>query len=132
MTLPTFTLLLAQARANNPRPGDWSFGWGTVGIIAAASAGIVMVIWLIMLGLKLRARRTTHSPWELFGELCAAHRLAHGERSLLKSLARDLKLEQPGVLFVEPGWWESQRLPPSMVRHVAALEKVRKRLFAPR
>ena len=126
------TMLLAQARLKEPRPGDWSFGWGTVGIIAAVSAGIVLAIWLVTLWLRVRAQRTIHSPWEMFHVLCAAHGLGHAELSLVKQLARELKLEQPGVVFVEPGWWESERLPASMGRHLAALDKLRKRLFAPR
>ncbi len=126
------TMLLAQVKANEPKPGDWSFGWGTVGIIAAVSAAIVLAIWLIMLIVRMREQRTTHSPWLLFGDLCAAHALTHPERQLAKNLAKELRMDHPGVLFVEPTWWEPERLPPALKHQLPALEKLRKRLFAPR
>lgn len=122
-------LLFAQARAKQPRPGDWSFGWATVGIIAASAAGIVLVVWCVKAWLRYRRQRTTHSPWLLFQELCAAHELSYAERSVAKHLAKELRLEQPGVLFVEPAWWESERLPATLRPQLASLEKLRKRLF---
>lgn len=124
--------LLAQSRASQPKPGDWSFGWLTVGLIAAVATGIVLAIWLVMMWLRYREQRTAHSPWQLFYDLCAAHRLSHAERSLARQLARDLRLDQPGMLFVEPAWWDNQRLPRPLHRQLAAIEKLRKRLFAPR
>lgn len=132
MNLDSLPILLAQARAKQPRPGDWSFGWGTVGLIAAAAAGIVLVIWCVKAWLRYREQRTTHSPWLLFQELCAAHGLTYAERRIAKQLAKELRLAQPGVLFVESAWWESDRLPRSLTSQLVTLEKLRKRLFAPR
>jgi hypothetical protein len=125
-------LLLAQLRAKQPKPGDWAFGWGTVGTIATVSALLVLVIWLITVLIRYRAQRTCHSPWQLFHGLCAAHGLNHGERSLVRQLARDLELDQPAVLFVEPAWWDHDRLPAGLTRQFTVIDKLRKRLFAPR
>ena len=127
-----FVALLAQVRVKEPKPGDWAFGWGTVAMIAAVSSVIVLVIWLIMFWLRMREQRTVHSPWRLFHDLCGAHGFTHGEKSLVKQLARAQNLQQPGGVFVEPGWWESERLPPGLSSHFAELEKLRKRIFAPR
>jgi hypothetical protein len=126
------TMLLAQLKASQPKPGDWSFGWATVGIIAAVSASIVLAIWLIMLLVRLREQRTRHSPWLLFGELCAAHGLTHAERRLARQLAKQLQLDHPAVLFVEPAWWGPERVPLLLTCDLPALEKLRKRLFVPR
>ena len=125
-------LLWAQAKPLQPKPGDWAFGWGAVGIIAVVATAIVLMIWFVMLLLRYRARQTTHSPWQLFNELCAAHRMTQSERSLLRQLAKSLRLDQPAVLFVEPAWWDHDRLPPALRRQVTSFEKLRKRLFAPR
>lgn len=122
-------LLIAQARAKQPRPGDWSFGWTTVGIIAASAAGIVLILWCVKTWLRYRQQRTTHSPWLLFQDLCTAHELSYAERAMAKQLARDLRLEQPGLLFVEPAFWEGERLPPALASQLASVEKLRKRLF---
>ncbi len=125
-------LLLAQMKATPPKPGDWAFGWGTVGLIAAVSTGIALMIWLITLLLRYRAQSTVHSPWKLFHSLCTAHALSHGERSLIRQLARDLDLDQPAVLFVEPIWWDHDRLPLPLQRQVVVVDKLRKKLFSPR
>jgi len=125
-------LLLAQVKAKQPKPGDWAFGWGTVGMIAVVAAGIVLAIWVMTLLVRYRSQRTIHSPWQLFQDLCAAQGLSHGERSLARQLARDLQLDQPAVLFVEPAWWEHERLPQGLKRQAAVIDKLRRRLFAPR
>jgi hypothetical protein len=132
MSFGNCLLLLAQVRANQPKPGDWAFGWGTVGVIAAVATMIAVVIWLVTMLVRYRAQRTIHSPWQLFHDLCTAHGLNHGERSLVRQIARDLQLEQPAVLFVEPAWWEHNRLPSSVKRQLTPIDKLRKRLFAPR
>lgn len=125
-------LLLAQLKAKQPRPGDWAFGWGTVGLIAAAATAIILLTWLVMVLVRYRAQRTGHSPWQLFHDLAAAHGLSYSERTLVRQLARDLQLDQPAVLFVEPAWWDRDRLPTALQSHAPLLDKLRKRLFAPR
>ena len=66
-------LLLGQAGPNAPKPGDWQFGWGGVGIVAGVSAGICLVAWLIMRWFGARERTISNSPWGLFKDLAMAH-----------------------------------------------------------
>jgi hypothetical protein len=132
MSYLRFGVLLAQAKANQPKPGDWSFGWLSVGLIAAVAVGIVLTIWLVKVWLGQRSRRSSHSPWQLFQDLCTAHHLTATEKHLARQLAKELRLEQPAVLFIEPSWWENERLPLGLTRHLSVLDKLRKRLFAPR
>jgi hypothetical protein len=123
-------LLLAQANASAPRPGDWRFGWVTVGLLAGVSLAVILIAWLIARWVSARERRISNSPWRLFKDLTIAHGLNHRERQLLMRLATQFKLEQPTALFVEPAWWEPERLGPAWVRRLPEVEKLRKRLFA--
>ena len=125
-------LLLAETNANAPRPGDWRFGWVSVGILAGIALSIILAAWLTMSLIKVRQKRIGNSPWRLFKDLVAAHELNHRERNLLTRLAHHFRLEQPAALFVEPAWWEAERLGPSWARRSADLEKLRRRLFAGR
>jgi hypothetical protein len=132
MKLFFYLTLLGQARVNGPRPGDWGFGWLSVGIIAAGALAIILAAWVVLRWLSFRESNLTHSPWRLYQDLCAAHGLSHRERQLLLRLARGFRLEQPAVLFVEPAWWDAERLGASFGSQLSALDKLRKKLFAVR
>jgi hypothetical protein len=132
MTVPCCLLLFAQVSPNAPKPGDWQFGWGSVGIVAGVAVALSLVAWLILRWFKVRERRISNSPWGLFTDLVAAHQLNHRERNLVTRLARQFRLEQPALLFVEPAWWEADRLGPAWRRRLPELEKLRRRLFAVR
>jgi hypothetical protein len=124
--------LLAQQNAKPPRPGDWAFGWGSVGIIAAVAAAVVLIFWMISRVVAAREQKSKHSPWSLWKELADAHALSARERQLVCRLAKHLRLVQPTALFVEPSSWEVERLGPSWVACRPEIEKLRKRLFAVR
>jgi hypothetical protein len=132
MTMLIWTLLIGQTTANAPKPGDWQFGWVSVGMVAGVATAICIVAWIIMRWLRTRERRISNSPWQLFKDLVAAHGLTHRERNLLMRLAQQFRLEQPAALFIEPAWWEAERLGPAWSRRLPELEKLRRRLFAVR
>jgi len=123
-------LVLAQSNPHAPKPGDWLFGWDRVGLVAVGALVIISVAWIIMRLVARRERRVSHSPWCLFKELCMAHELSLRERQLLTRLAQQHRLEQPTALFVEPTWWEPQRLGPAWSKCHSELDRLRKRLFA--
>jgi hypothetical protein len=129
----SWSILLAQAgKANAPRPGDWAFGWTSVAMLAAASLAIIVVAWLISRCFTVRQRRISNSPWRLFKDLCLAHNLSNRERQMLARMVQQFRLQQPAALFVEPAWWEAERLGPSWSRRLPEVERLRKRLFAVR
>jgi hypothetical protein len=130
VNLLTLSLLIAQVKSREPKPGDWSFGWGTVGIIAAVSAGIVFIIWLVKRIVQSRQRKSVTSPWHLFKDLCTAHGFTLSERQLLTRLARERNLVQPAMLFVEPATWELERA--STSARTTELETLKRRVFAVR
>jgi hypothetical protein len=122
--------LLAQIKAREPKPGDWAFGWGTVGVIAAVSAGIVLVLWLLTRIVQSQQRTSINSPWHLFKDLCTAHGFSLSERQMLTRLAHERNLMQPAMLFVEPASWDLERV--STSTRTTELEKLKRRVFAVR
>ena len=124
--------LLAEINARAPKPGDWRFGWDRVGLVALGAIAVITIAWVVLRLMARRERRITHSPWCLFKELCNAHELGPRERQLMTRLAQHHRLEQPAALFVEPLWWEPQRVGPAWSKCFSELERLRKRLFAVR
>ncbi len=125
-------LLLAELNSRAAKPGDWLFGWDRVALVAGGAVAIITVAWIVMRLVARRERRQGHSPWCLFKELCTAHELSLRERQLLTRLAQHHRLEHPTALFIEPTWWEPQRLGPAWSKCLTELERLRKRLFAVR
>ena len=107
-------------------------GWEAAGIIVGVATTLIPAAWLTMRFLKVRKRRISHCPWRLFKDLCAAHELTHRERQLLTQLAHQHRLQQPAMLFIEPVWWEADRLGNAWQRSLAELHSLRDRLFAAR
>ena len=125
-------LLLAELNSQAPKPGDWRFGWDRVGLVALGAILVITIAWIVLRLIARRERRVSHSPWCLFKELCMAHEVTLRERQLITRLAQHHRLEHPTVLFVEPTWWEPQRLGPAWSKCITELERLRKRLFAVR
>ena len=121
------TLLAAKPQ---PRPGDWSFGWGSVGIIAAVAIAIIAAIWLTIHYFQSQQQHAQNSPWRLFTDLCALHELTRRQRHVLTRLARQYQLAQPAVLFIEPKWWEADQLGPTWSRHLPELRRLRLQIFS--
>jgi hypothetical protein len=101
---------------------------GSLVLIGVVLAGAI-AWWLALRWIRYE-RKNRHSPWRLFRELCAVHRLNLGERSLLKRLAVDRQLPQPATLFVEPSLWDCHELGHEWQQHADRLRGLRERLFA--
>jgi hypothetical protein len=125
-------LLLAQINKKVPKPGDWAFGWDRVALIALGAATVVFVAWLVLRFIASRERRISHSPRCLMNELCAAHALSARERQLIRRMAQQHRMEHPALLFLDPAWWDFDRLGPAWSKCHGELDRLRKRLFAPR
>jgi hypothetical protein len=119
----------AAVAAKPPRPGDWSFGWSGIASIAAVSLAIIVCFWAISTYLSIQRQRNSNSPWQLFADLCKAHKLSRGERQMLQRLAGQHRLELPAMLFVEPSWYSVEKIGLSW-GHRDELDKLRQRLFA--
>lgn len=73
---------------------------------AFAVAGIVA--WWGATTLRGRDRRQNlYQPRKLFDELCKLHRLQRNEIVLLHTLAKERRLDTPGLLFVHPEYFQT-------------------------
>lgn len=70
------------------------------------------------------------NPGALFRALCRAHQLGRSDRNLLRQLARAHHLEQPALLFVEPGHFDTEVLGEAFRKQHDHLTELRARLFA--
>ena len=70
-----------------------------------------------------------NSPAHLLQVLCARHGLARPDQRLLVSLARELRLENPAELFVDPRLWEPSRMGSLGTRYAAQFGRLRDRIF---
>jgi hypothetical protein len=127
-----FALLtvFAAAAAKPPRPGDWSFGWASIASIAAVSLAIIVCFWALSTYISAQRQRNSNSPWQLFADLCKAHKLSRRDRHMLQRLAGQHQLSQPAMLFVEPSWYSAERAGPSWADRLDELDELRQRLFA--
>jgi hypothetical protein len=130
-------LLFADASAivhagDHFRQGQSSFAWQGVAVIAAVAAGITLLIWIAKSWADSRQRQNANSPLRLFRDLCSVHQLDHRQRRLLSRMAKQLRLEQPATLFIEPALWQVERLGSDWTAAMPQLDRLRKQLFSPR
>ncbi len=88
-----------------------------------------IVAWWGATTLRGRDRRPNlYQPRTLFDELCKLHRLQRNEIMLLHTLAKERRLDTPGLLFVHPEYFQ-----PTSDReeegYAEALADLRGRLF---
>jgi protein involved in polysaccharide export with SLBB domain len=137
MTLGNLPWLLAQSSpvmhlGDRFRPGQARGDSAAVWLIALAAAGGLTLVWLAAQVLRRRQQRLRHSPWRLFRDLCAAHRLTYRQRHLLRRVAQAQQLPQPAILFLNPQSWDLGPASPLDPRTRQELESLQRQLFAPR
>ncbi len=95
-------------------------------IVATLVAGMWAISRLVSLR---RQRRGYSSPWRLFWALCEAHRLNWSDSWLLRRVARDQGLRDPGRLFLEEERWEENALGPRFAAEYPRLKALRNEVF---
>jgi hypothetical protein len=95
------------------------------GIVVAVAA---VVVWRV---LKRRAARTfsSDSTAKLFRELCAAHGINRSGRRLLKQLADASRITNPAVLFVDPRYFQAEKIPRELRTSAKELRLLHETLF---
>lgn len=137
MTFCGLPRLVAQASpvmhlGDRFRPGQAGSNGTALWLILVAAAGSLALSWLAVQAITRRRERLRHSPWRLFRDLCAAHRLTRRQCQLLRRLAQARQLPQPALLFLDPQPWDLARQEPLDPRTRQELEALKRQLFASR
>jgi len=114
-------------RAFSNRFGNqgWASNFTLLVIAICIVAGIVLVS--ILVERYYRSRNTKNGYFShnrLFRELCQAHEFTNEQQVILKNIARELQLESPVVLFIEPKHLELALTesvvasPPELIRQI--------------
>jgi hypothetical protein len=100
-----------------------NLGW--VGLVLVISTGwILLQRWW-----NQPARKRRRQAWELFYELCHAHRLDKQAISTLFALVRGHQLEHPATIFLRPDLFQSERQPARLQRRLEIIKQLRRQLF---
>ena len=89
---------------------DMDTGAMVVWLMIAAGGIAAVCLGLYVLSRTLQKRRRYSHP-ALFVGLCRVHGLRRGARAVLAQLARSHGLNHPARLFLEPEWFDPDRLP---------------------
>ncbi len=129
----SYILLAELSRGDSFREGFRSRG--TAGhddvllgllIVATLIAGMWAISRLVS---QRRQRRGYNNPWRLFWALCKAHHLNWSESWLLRRVAREQGLRDPGRLFLEVQRWEEKNLGTRFALEYPRLKAMRERIF---
>jgi hypothetical protein len=102
---------IVWGRFDRQRP---QFGSAELSVIVGATTLLVVV--MVVSYWRSRRRKMeflSNSSPQLFSELSAAHRLDRSNRRLIKRLAAASGQKNAAALFVEPNYFETEKLPPS-------------------
>lgn len=128
-----FWLLAASEKAT--KAGDKAaseeagFEWPGLVLVVVTAMVVTGVVWFVRRWCLARAQQMINSPAHLLQLLCARHGLARPDQRLLASLAREQRLENPAVLFVDPRLWEPSRMGTLGKRYAAQFDGLRERIF---
>lgn len=127
-------LMAAAGRSGTTadKAADESSGieWLAFGIVGFLALAITLGYWLSRRWRLNRAQQLLNSPPHLLQELCVRHGIGRADQRLLAGLAREQKLDHPGLLFVEPRLWEAGRLGVYGKRYAVPLDRLREQIFA--
>lgn len=100
--------VLAQGRIQSlnqaflSKDGKTTTALTMIAIAVLVTVTTAIIYWVV----KRRSEGTVDSPRKLFAELCRAHRLSFGQRRLLASLAKSLKLDDQCEIFLNSDLWQ--------------------------
>lgn len=126
-------LLWADANARmGEKLGKESPGFSVVWVIIAVAVTAILAAaaWSTCRWLLSRERGPLNSPSKLLSELCSKHGLSGRQKRLIASLARQHRLQHPGVMFVEPNLWDATEFGAFGERHSQELARLRERVFS--
>lgn len=101
-------------------------------LVAIVVIGVGMAtVWVLATYMRRSERpKTLDNPKKLFQELCKLHRLERHESALLRAVAEAVPLENPAMLFVDPGLLDAAILDARWVDESADLARYRELFFS--
>lgn len=98
--------------------------------VAVVAVGAV-TMWSMASYLRRSERpKNIDNPKKLFQELCAVHRLERHEALLLRSVAEAIPIENPSMLFIDPGLLDAAILDVRWSEESAELSRFRELIFS--
>ncbi|MGL6196717.1 MAG: hypothetical protein ACRC2T_18040 [Thermoguttaceae bacterium] len=83
-------------------------GWRNFFILTSSFAAIGVIVFALFILEKrynvFEYKKSYNSPKGLFFELCAAHEFSRKQSKLLEKIAKELQLDNPIQLFIEPSY----------------------------
>jgi len=87
-------------------------------------------VWLLATYMRRNERpKTVDNPKKLFQELCRLHGLQRPETALLRAVADETQLENPSLLFIDPGLLDAAILDTRWGEESAELARYRELFF---
>ena len=102
-------------------------------LIVAGCVVAAITVTLVLVGRYHKSRNTKdgyYSRNELFRDLCRTHEFTNYQQTLLKSIAKELQLKNPAVLFIEPKHLELALVEPVVPYPQEAIRQIFKELFS--
>lgn len=126
--------LLAQSNrfldmGRNFRQSSESDRWPELLLLLSILVAVGVLVWSLVRYVTRKQRRGYTSPRALFYELCEAHKLDRRERNLLQSVCQFFRLRQPACVFVQPEYFDAQRLSGELQKRSELIAQLRVKLF---
>jgi hypothetical protein len=114
-------------RFDHGRPGVGTTEWA---VIVVATVLLVAVMCISSWRAKRQKAQFLHdSKSRMFGELADVHRLSRADRRLLRNLAAARDVGHAATLFVEPDYFEAEKLPGALQGSSGELRRLRQAIF---
>ena len=94
---------------------------------------VVATLTLILVGRYHRSRSTKdgyYSRSQLFRDLCKAHEFTNYQQTILRSIAKELQLNHPAMLFIEPKHLEMALVEPVVHHSQESIRQIFNELFS--
>jgi hypothetical protein len=125
-----FFAVRRQAMGGGFRGENNDYDFTQMAVVVSVLAAVVGVLFLLDRWIRRRSRlKTYESPTELFRQLCNTHELDRSACHQLKQLAAHWQLAHPAMLFVEPDYFRSEKLPAAWYERVPQIEQIHRKLF---
>ena len=118
-----------QFSSSSPAKGQQS---GELFLLLITAAVLIFVVWLAYQFFGQKEKHSTaENAWDVYKKLCRAHNLSVTEKHVVRKVYRQLGLDDPLPLFVEPEYFRKMLNDESMSSCHSIVRDIMKKLFEP-